>query len=173
VDDERPERSAVLLARGGDGEDGLLQAGEVADLPLQGRAIVLSACRSASGSTLRGEGVMSLVRAFFRAGADAVVGSLWPLRDDDAAALFESFYRALDGGASLGAALQAAQREAFRAGRPTAAWAGLVVAGDGSLAPLPARPKRGGPLTAAVVAALTALAVTGLLLRARRVRRRT
>jgi CHAT domain-containing protein len=111
----------------------------VAELPLQGRAVVLSACRSASGEVLRGEGLIGLGRAFFRAGSPAVVGSLWPLRDDEAAELFAGFYRALRDGASLGAALRAAQREAIDAGLPAGAWAGLVVAGDGRLVPLPAR----------------------------------
>jgi tetratricopeptide (TPR) repeat protein len=138
VDDERPERSAVFLAPGSDAEDGRLQPSDVGELRLQGRAVVLSACRSASGSILRGEGMIGLSRAFFRAGSPAVVGSLWPLRDDEAAELFGAFYRALHEGADLGAALRAAQLDAIRAGRPAAAWAGLVVAGDGRLAPLAA-----------------------------------
>jgi CHAT domain-containing protein len=173
LDDERYERSAVLLAAGSDTEDGLLQSGEVDDLALQGQAVVLSACRSASGSTLRGEGVMGLGRAFFTAGADAVVGSLWPLRDDEAAVLFDAFYRALRDGSSLSAALRAAQRKAIRQGLPAAAWAGLVVAGDGSLAPLPASPSRGTRHAVAALAGLAVLAIAWRLLRTWRVRPRT
>jgi CHAT domain-containing protein len=160
----------VFLAAGSDREDGLLQLREVADLPLAGQTVVLSACRSASGSVLRGEGVVGLGRAFFQAGSHAVVGSLWPLRDDDAARLFRSFYRGLSRGSSVGAALRGAQREAIRDGLPAAAWAGLVAVGDGSVAPLTAAaaPRAGvGPwLVAGVVAA--ALALSGLLLRVRR-----
>src|SRR5262249_40233625 len=100
ADEERPERSAILLAPGSAGEDGLLQAREIAGLPLQGRVVVLSTCRSASGSVVRGEGVLSLSRAFFQGGAPAVVASLWPLRDDEAAKLFDSFYRHLAEGLS-------------------------------------------------------------------------
>jgi CHAT domain-containing protein/tetratricopeptide (TPR) repeat protein len=120
VDDEQPERSAVFLSAGSAAEDGLLQSPEVADLPLQGRAVVLSACRSASGAVLRGEGLIGLGRSFFRAGSPAVVGSLWPLRDDEAAALFTAFYRALGRGAPIGAALREAQlgRSARAAPRP-------------------------------------------------------
>jgi CHAT domain-containing protein len=162
VDDERPERSAVFLAAGSDAEDGLLQPSDVTALPLRGRAVVLSACRSASGSILRGEGMIGLSRAFFRAGSPGVVGSLWPLRDDEGAALFGAFYRALRGGADLGAALRAAQLEAIRDGRPAAAWAGLVVAGDGRLAPLTAGnaggERRGFVLIASALAAAAALA---------------
>jgi CHAT domain-containing protein len=85
VDDERKERSAVFLAPGSDSEDGLLQLREVIELPLEGRMVVLSSCRSARGWILRGEGVVGFGRAFFQAGSHAVVGGLWPLRDDDAA----------------------------------------------------------------------------------------
>ncbi|HVQ30121.1 MAG TPA: CHAT domain-containing protein [Vicinamibacteria bacterium] len=137
ADEERPERSAVLLAPGGSAEDGLLQSREIADLRLDGRGVVLSACRSAGGSVLRGEGVLSLARAFFEAGSPAVVGSLWPLRDDETARQFDSYYRHLARGLSLGAALRNAQRDAIAAGAPSAAWAGLVVLGDGSLVPFP------------------------------------
>jgi CHAT domain-containing protein len=114
-----------------------LQSREIADLPLEGRVVVLSACRTAGGSVLRGEGVLSLARAFFQAGAPAVVGSLWPLRDDEAAALFSAFYDELARGKSLGAALRGAQRSAVARGLPAAAWAGLVVMGDPSRVPFP------------------------------------
>ena len=98
---------------------------------------MLSACSSNTGAMLRGEGVMSLARAFFQAGAHTVVASLWRLRDDEAADLFDRFYRHLGRGRSVAAALQAAQRDMIRDGAPAAAWAGLVVLGDGDLVPLP------------------------------------
>lgn len=136
VDDERPERSAILLAPGADDEDGLLQWREIADLSLRGRLVVLSSCRSASGTVLRGEGVLGLVRAFFEAGAPVVVGSLWPVRDDEAADLLSAFYRHLRGGASAAEALRSAQDEAQQRGRPASAWAGPLVLGDGGAAAL-------------------------------------
>jgi tetratricopeptide (TPR) repeat protein len=161
ADEERPERSAVLLAPGGGAEDGLLQSREIVDLRLDGRAVVLSACRSAGGSVLRGEGVLSLARAFFEAGSPAVVGSLWPLRDDETARLFDSYYRHLARGLSLGAALRNAQRDAIAAGAPSAAWAGLVVLGDGSLVPFPggASDERSSTLMLLALGGLLAAAV--------------
>jgi CHAT domain-containing protein/tetratricopeptide (TPR) repeat protein len=137
TDEANPDRSGVLLAPGAANQDGLLQIREIVDLDLQGRVIVLSACSSNTGAMLRGEGVMSLARAFFQAGAHTVVASLWRLRDDEAADLFDRFYRHLGKGRSVAAALQAAQREMIRDGAPAAAWAGLVVLGDGDLVPLP------------------------------------
>ena len=59
--------------------------GRLRQLDLRGRLVVLSACESAGGSVLSGEGPLSLARAFFAGGAGAVVATRWPLRDDDAA----------------------------------------------------------------------------------------
>ena len=137
TDEAHPDRSGVLLAPGAANEDGLLQIREIVDLNLDGRIVVLSACSSNTGVLLRGEGVMSLARAFFQAGAHTVVASLWRLRDDEAADFFDRFYRHLGLGASIAAALRSAQRELIEESAPTAAWAGLVVLGDGDVVPLP------------------------------------
>lgn len=137
TDDLRPDRSAILLAPGAVEEDGLLQLREIVGLDLSGQLVVLSGCRSASGLQVHGEGVLGLARGFFVAGARTVVGSLWPLRDVDAEALFEDFYRGLGEGRSVAAAMAAAQRSRRRAGAPPAAWAGVVVLGDGDLVPFP------------------------------------
>ena len=137
TDEAHPERSGVLLAPGDSNQDGLLQIREIVDLDLDGRVVVLSACSSNTGALLRGEGVMSLARAFFQAGAHTVVASLWRLRDDEAADFFDHFYSHLGQGLSVAAALQAAQRDLIAEGAQAAAWAGIVVLGDGEMVPLP------------------------------------
>lgn len=142
VDNLKPERSAVLLTPGSPEEDGMLQIREIVELELEGRVVVLTACRSASGALLEGEGVVGLARAFFVAGARAVVGSLWPLQDDEAARLMQEFSRQLARGRSLSEALTVARAVRMRAGDPPAAWAGIVLLGDGDYVPLP----EGGPL---------------------------
>jgi CHAT domain-containing protein/tetratricopeptide (TPR) repeat protein len=160
-DEVRPERSAVLLAADGETEDGLLQSREIERLNLDGRIIVLSACQTASGAVLSGEGVLSLARAFFAAGAHAVIGSRWPIRDADAAALFESFYRFLARGASLSEALMQTKIEAIASGRPASVWAGLVLVGRGDLRPFPVsdRPasRAGWPVAAVLIAVVGAV----------------
>jgi CHAT domain-containing protein len=142
VDDEQPERSAILLASGSDDEDGFLQVREIPDLALDGQLVILSSCRSSSGRILGGEGAQSLSRAFLQAGAGAVLASLWPLEDEEASVLFSHFSRALGRGESVAGALSMAQRAAIDAGMPAATWAGLVILGDGDLRPLPAGPIR-------------------------------
>ena len=159
TDESNPDRSGVLLAPGDANQDGLLQIREIVDLDLDGRVVVLSACSSNTGTLLRGEGVMSLARAFFQAGAHTVVASLWRLRDDEAADFFDRFYRHLGKGASVSGALQAAQRDLIERGAPAAAWAGIVVLGDGDMVPLP-----GGRKETAVPLWAWILGGTGVLL---------
>ncbi len=124
-----PERSALLLARS-TADDGRMDLEEFARLDLRDRVVVLAACDSADGNLVGGEGPISLARAGFVAGSRAVLASLWPLRDDEALALFKAFYGHLDRGLSLRASLAAAQRDRMRDGAPTAAWAGVVLMGD-------------------------------------------
>lgn len=168
VDDRHPERSAVLLAPGDDDEDGLLQIREIVNLDLKGRLVILSACSSASGTVVEGEGVMGLARAFFHAGAVAVVGSLWPLRDDEAAQFVNALAAHLGEGASVSSALAAARRDAIRAGGPAAAWAGLVVLGDGDFVPLPGGRASFRPLALVSAGVLAILLFGGTLLVRRR-----
>ncbi|RKH88681.1 CHAT domain-containing protein [Corallococcus sp. AB045] len=174
VDVESPERSALVLAPGAAGEDGLLQPREIAELRLRDALVVLSSCRGASGAQLAGEGVLSLARAFFESGARAVVASLWPMRDAEAAELLERYYRHLAAGQGAASALREAQREAWEDGEPAAMWAGLGVMGDAALVPV--RPAAGGMgrsvlLGLSAGAGLLALGLWGLgMRRARRKR---
>jgi CHAT domain-containing protein len=128
VDEVAPDRSAILLAAGP--ADGLLQVPEISGLTLQGQVVVLSACRSVSGTVIGGEGPWTLSRAFLEAGARVVVGTTWAIRDDHAARFFDPFYRELARGQPVGAAVRSARREAMAAGLPASVWASVVVVGD-------------------------------------------
>ncbi len=132
ADESSPEASAVLLAADAPGEDGRLQVDEISRLHLDGSLVALSSCRSASGAVVGGEGVMSLSRAFFAAGSAAVLGSLWPMRDDDARDFSEIFYDHLNAGETAATAFSSAQRERLRDGAPAEAWAGFILSGDGN-----------------------------------------
>lgn len=172
ADGAHPQRSAVLLAAADEREDGLLQSREIGRLPLAGRVVVLSACRTAAGATAGGEGALSLARSFQRAGARAVIASRWALRDDEAALTVGDLYRELAAGRPLGAALRAARRRGWSAGRPAAAWASLVLMGDPRvdvLAGLPAvRPFPGRSILAWALALVAAASLLALGARRRR-----
>lgn len=151
ADEASPEASAVLLAADAPGEDGRLQVDEIAGLDLHGSLVALSSCRGAAGALVGGEGVMSLTRGFFAAGAAAVVGSLWPVRDDDAEAFFTVFYDRLAEGDTAAAAFSVAQRESIREGLPAQAWAGFVLYGNGDWR-LPPGPRRDSMASASLLA---------------------
>ena len=156
INNEVPERSAVMLAPGADDEDGWLQPQEIVELDLEGRIVVLASCNSGAGQVLRGEGPMSLARSFFHAGAPVVVASLWPLPDDETSRLFTEFYRHLARGKSVAQALALAQRALLRRGVPARNWAGLVALGNGDLVPFP---QTGLPVWAYSALAILVLAV--------------
>ena len=122
---------------------------------------MLSACQTAAGAVLVGEGMLSLARAFFQAGARAVVGTRWRIRDEDAASLFETFYRTLGSGATLSAALAQTKAEAIAHGRSPEIWAGLVLLGDGASRPFPPRTPKPDPrrATIAMLALSAAIAI--------------
>lgn len=172
ADARYPRRSAVHLAAAGPDEDGLLQSREIAELPIAGRLVVLSACRSAAGAPGEGEGPMSLARAFQRAGARAVVATRWPVRDDEAAAVVDRLYARLAAGERLGEALRASREDAWRAGVPAAAWTAFVLLGEPDFAPLAGfEPSAAGRRRLGLVlVALAALLLAALVRRARRSR---
>jgi CHAT domain-containing protein len=127
-----PTRSALLLAPEG-AEDGFLQAREIYRMRLASELVTLSACGTARGQILPGEGVQGLAQAFFHAGTRSVVASLWNVGDRRTAELMKAFYGHLAEGASKADALRQAKLDLLRR-EPTLApryWASFVLLGDG------------------------------------------
>lgn len=132
LDAGHPSRSGLLLTGEGNA-DGLLTAREIYRLRLKSDLVVLSACQTARGRILAGEGVQGLAQAFFHAGAGSVVATLWDVNDRRAERLMTAFYSRLAGGASKAEALTDAKRDLL-AGEPDLApryWAPFVLIGDG------------------------------------------
>ena len=82
---------------------------DIYTLPIQADLVVLSACQTGLGKEQKGEGVMSLARAFASSGAACVVSSLWSVNDRSTARLFSRFYIHLSEKSSTGAALRQAK----------------------------------------------------------------
>ncbi|MCP4653889.1 MAG: CHAT domain-containing protein, partial [bacterium] len=133
---EQPELSGLEFSRYDDAgrpRRGTLYAHQIYDLPLGANLVVLSACRTALGREVRGEGLVGLTRGFFHAGASRVVVSLWSVDDRATTELMIRFYRhLLTGGLPPAAALRAAQRELRAESRWSAPyyWAGFILQGD-------------------------------------------
>ncbi len=67
-------------------DDGLLTSSEIAALNLNAEWVILSACNTAAGDGSEGApGLSGLAQAFFFAGAQTLLASHWPVRDDVAA----------------------------------------------------------------------------------------
>lgn len=137
LDPRFPLESALVLSipeGAGEGrENGLLQAWEIFEqLRLDADLVTLSACDTALGRELAGEGIVGLTRAFQYAGARSVLASLWGVADASTAELMERFYRELGAGTAKDEALRRAQL-ALLADPDTAHpfhWAAFRLVGD-------------------------------------------
>ncbi len=95
IDDLHPETTWTafsLVTQGGARQDGLLHQFETYNLHLATDLITVSACESALGENVSGEGMMSVARGLFYAGAQRVLVSLWPVEDEGAEEFMRLFY---------------------------------------------------------------------------------
>jgi CHAT domain-containing protein len=111
---EHPDLSGIVLSEvdpSGKHIDGVIRLLDLYQMRLQADLVVLSACETALGKEIRGEGLVGLTRGFMYAGAPRVVASLWKVDDHATAELMRIFYNAMLGPAKLrpAAALRSAQ----------------------------------------------------------------
>ena len=136
INNERPEESGIVLSlidQQGRSQDGFLRLRDIYTLKLPCDLVVLSACSTALGKDIRGEGLMSVTRGFMYAGAAGVVASLWKVDDEATAELMKHFYAALfNKGLPPAAALRDAQLELAQNARWQSPyyWAGFVIQGQ-------------------------------------------
>ena len=130
-------RSGLALAGAnldkGTSDNGILTALEASDLNLWGTKLVtLSACDTGVGQVKIGEGVYGLRRAFFLAGTESLVMSLWPVSDYVTRQLMTQYYTGLKSDLGRGEALREAQLAMLkRKGREHPFyWASFVQAGE-------------------------------------------
>lgn len=131
-----PELSGIVLSlvdRAGHPQNGLLQTTDIYNLNLHAELVVMSACQTALGAEVRGEGLVGLTRAFLYAGTPRVVASLWTVPDLSTAELMARFYRfMLVGGLRPAAALRRAQISIWNEGRWARPyyWAAFTLQGE-------------------------------------------
>ena len=134
VDDKEPMKSALQFVNAQDGLDPLLVI-DAQNLELTNNELtVLSACNTGTGVLQRGEGIMSLSRAFAQAGCRSLVMSLWTLQDAYTTEIVGSFYDNLKKQQPKDVALAEAKRLFLSADqserRAPNYWASLVVIGS-------------------------------------------
>jgi CHAT domain-containing protein len=134
LDDEDPLKSKLVFSEGNVEEDGFLNVYEIYNLDLAARMVVLSACNSGTGGLKRGEGIMSLARAFIYAGVPNIVMTLWTVSDKQSYELMLGFYRQLIAGRSTEMALRRAKLEFLENAAPSYQhpqyWAGYILVGN-------------------------------------------
>lgn len=136
LNSEDPSLSGLVLSmfnQSGAPENGFLRLNEIYNLNLPADLVVLSACQTALGKEVRGEGLVGLTRGFLYAGALRVAASLWKVDDSATAGLMSGFYRAmLSGRLAPAAALRKAQLEMRAQPRWSSPyyWAGFELQGE-------------------------------------------
>jgi len=114
-------------------DDGFLELGEIVQLGLNSEMVVLSSCRSGLGKVDAAEGIIGMQKAFFEAGSNSVVVSLWDVNDKYTAYFMKEFYKQLATGKSKSSALQGAKLEFINnySANPYY-WSAFVLSGDPS-----------------------------------------
>ncbi len=136
LNNETPELSGLVLSlvdEAGKPVEGFLRLHEIYNLRLNADLVVLSACQTALGKEIRGEGLVGLTRGFMYAGAKRVVASLWSVEDRATAELMKRFYsRMLVEKMKPAAALRAAQRDMLKVAEWSSPyfWAAFSIQGE-------------------------------------------
>ncbi len=110
LDNENPENSKLYFTQVKDStQDNYLYNHELYALEIPAELAVLSACNTGSGKISKGEGVMSLGRAFQYAGTKSLVLTNWEVSDETTPELMKNFYTNLKKGMNKAQALQQAK----------------------------------------------------------------
>lgn len=109
-DDKNPLNSHFAFTQLEDSsEDNLLTAAELYNMDIKTEMVFLGACNSGIGKINRGEGIMSLSRAFAYAGSPSIVMSLWSVPDDETARITNGFFKQIKNGTTKDIALRKAK----------------------------------------------------------------
>jgi CHAT domain-containing protein/tetratricopeptide (TPR) repeat protein len=138
LDTAQPELSGILLSlvdkEGRPQENGILRLGDVYNLKLPVDMVALSACETALGKSIKGEGLVGLTRGFMYAGAPRVLASLWKVEEVATAELMMAFYEGVLGKQRLrpAEALRRAQIEMWQRPyrRAPYFWGAFVLQGE-------------------------------------------
>jgi CHAT domain-containing protein/Tfp pilus assembly protein PilF len=136
IDDRLPELSRIALSMvdaAGRPVDGFLRPYQLSRLPLQGSTVILSACDTALGKQVLGEGLMGFTASLFSAGAARLVLTLSAIDAEGSSEFWVKAYRSMFGEprANLEHAVTLARRNLAHSARWSDPyyWASYVVYG--------------------------------------------
>jgi CHAT domain-containing protein len=136
LNQQNPDLSGLVLSLYDEDrrhKNGFLRVIDLYSLRLNADLVVLSACQTALGKDVDGEGIVGLTRGFMYAGASSVVSSLWKVEDAATAELMKRFYRLmLKENQTPSSALRVAQNELRQIARFSNPrhWAGFTLTGE-------------------------------------------
>lgn len=136
INSRHAELSGVVLSlvdQNGKPQNGFLRLYDIYNMNLKADLVVLSACQTALGRDIKGEGLIGLTRAFMYGGATRVVASLWQTDDRGTAVLMSRFYDGLlSRRLSPAAALRSAQVSMLqdKRWRNPRYWAAFTIQGE-------------------------------------------
>lgn len=157
-DAQNPQKAHLLFSSSVDSGDARLHTHELYDMHLQAELVVLSACETATGQIVQGEGVMSLARAFRYAGCPSMISSVWNADGRSSHDLMLGLYPLLQAGQPKVVALQQTQLQFLGQCMPDLThpyyWANYVLIGNGEVI------RKGTPWTI-IAAGLVAVLILG------------
>ena len=136
LNSSRPELSGLVFSlydKNGEIQDGFLSLNSIYNLDLSSDLIVLSACQTALGKDIRGEGLIGMSRGFLYAGSNRIIASLWKVDDSATAEFMKRFYtNHLQKGMSASKALQQTKNEMKKIPRYRSPyyWSAFTLLGD-------------------------------------------
>lgn len=139
LDNQNPDLSHLVFRKSVDAdstEDNHLYIFEIYGMSLDVELAVLTACNSGAGEITKGEGAMSLARAFQYAGVKSVIMSLWLANDESTSLITHRFYENLRNGKGKGASLRKAKLAYLAQSDNTTShpfyWSHLILSGNDS-----------------------------------------
>jgi len=115
-------------------ENEFLYVRDIYNTQLNADLVFLSACETAQGELQRGEGIISLARAFAYAGAKSIITTLWQVDDEATKDISIDFYKNLKKGFTKDVALRQAKLRHIKSAKSTQKhpffWAAMIGIGD-------------------------------------------
>ncbi|MEK7725153.1 MAG: CHAT domain-containing protein, partial [Acidobacteriota bacterium] len=136
LNSSRPELSGLIFSlydKYGNKQNGFLSLNDIYNLNFASDLVVLSACQTALGKDVRGEGLIGMSRGFLYAGSNRIIASLWKVDDAATSEFMKRFYtNHLQKGLQASKALQQTKIEMKNIKRYESQyyWAAFTLMGD-------------------------------------------
>jgi tetratricopeptide (TPR) repeat protein len=122
----------IIFSQTNDGpDDGYLEVSEIIQMNLNSDLVVLSSCRSGLGRVDEAEGLIGMQKAFFEAGANSIVVSLWDVNDKYTSLFMKDFYNHLSRNLDKATALRKAKLDFIKKHSPNPYyWSAFILSGN-------------------------------------------